>query len=508
MLEIKADFRRKETEINTKDCVVDKVIKLSGAEFDRFSRNLMREWDFIRDNPIDTVVDKEGRYHCLLVTGEGRRDGILVNSEGANYARCSAFIPSAEDLLTVGQSPALAALNKKLTDIVDHFAEPTGQKYVVDLHGIDADFGIDLMTNGALQNTVLDMLGEKPGVNDWELDKNELIIYYDMNSFEKAADDLSDPTVTPTDMYAYGYSWDGMIPLGRERALELFDAGCAVYRLYEDSAEGEISTREEIDTFDGLFGIEDPAWVQPEQEPPFQVFILNRERYDKDEPAGEWLTLPTDADTLRGLFERIGIDRPSEGAFTVTAIRMPLEDYLKDHVTKYDSIDELNMLASYMGDMRDYELEKLKAILTSGVTDFGKGTAALINLLDEGNFTAVDLIDAKNAFELGQYYILDVPYKMSLSDYGEKVAKEEKGVFTEAGYLYNKYDLEPEYTGDIPDEYKIVGAALQGLHPKTPARERLDEKLSVIEQIMASRHAAKETRDVPATKKNKGEPDL
>ena len=76
MLNIKAVFRRKDTAIEATDCVVDKIVRLSGTEFDLFSRNLLRDWDFIRDSNIDTVVDAEGRYHCLLVVGEGRRDGL------------------------------------------------------------------------------------------------------------------------------------------------------------------------------------------------------------------------------------------------------------------------------------------------------------------------------------------------------------------------------------------------------------------------------------------------
>lgn len=99
---------------------------------------------------------------------------------------------------------------------------------------------------------------------------------------------------------------------------------------------------------------------------------------------------------------------------------------------------------------------------------------------------------------------------MNFSEYGNKLAREEKGVFTEVGYLYNKYEQEPEYTGVVPDEYKIVGKAIQDLHPKTQARERLDEKLSVIEQIRVSRQVQREPKErtVQKNKKSKGEAEL
>ena len=182
MLETKADFRRKDIAIEAADCVVEKIIRLSGAEFDRFSRNLMREYDFLRDNKIDSVIDDKGRIRCLLVTGEGRRDGILVNTEGSDYARCSAFMPNINDFLTVGRYSALAKLNKKLTAMVDYIAEVGGTgnpegRGVIDLLDEAVSFGIDFMTNGALRSTVLTMLNERPEIRDWELDGSQLIVY-------------------------------------------------------------------------------------------------------------------------------------------------------------------------------------------------------------------------------------------------------------------------------------------------------------------------------------------
>ena len=81
-------------------------------------------------------------------------------------------------------------------------------------------------------------------------------------SFELGRAELADPKISRNDMHAYGYTWDGMIPLGRERALELYDEGLrGIFRLYENDAEGMVDSREEILEFDGLFGIEDTAWI-------------------------------------------------------------------------------------------------------------------------------------------------------------------------------------------------------------------------------------------------------
>lgn len=63
------------------------------------------------------------------------------------------------------------------------------------------------------------------------------------------------------EMHAYGYTWDAMLPLTKERALELIDTDLLLFRLYEDGAEGMIDSKEEILSHDGLFGVERDSWI-------------------------------------------------------------------------------------------------------------------------------------------------------------------------------------------------------------------------------------------------------
>jgi hypothetical protein len=78
---------------------------------------MLRDQDFIKENNGLMRPDADGKPHCLLVVGEDRRDGILVDSSGSGYARYSAFIPNVEGLLTVGRYPALAELNPSFADM-------------------------------------------------------------------------------------------------------------------------------------------------------------------------------------------------------------------------------------------------------------------------------------------------------------------------------------------------------------------------------------------------------
>lgn len=67
--------------------------------------------------------------------------------------------------------------------------------------------------------------------------------------------------VSMEEMHAYGYTWDAMLPLTKERALELIDTDLLLFRLYEDGAEGMIDSKEEIFSHDGLFGVERDSWI-------------------------------------------------------------------------------------------------------------------------------------------------------------------------------------------------------------------------------------------------------
>ena len=71
---------------------------------------------------------------------------------------------------------------------------------------------------------------------------------------------LPDPATNVADMNAYGYEWEGMIPLTKSWALELYDSNNAVFLLYSDNTEAQVTDREDITNHDGIFGIEAVDW--------------------------------------------------------------------------------------------------------------------------------------------------------------------------------------------------------------------------------------------------------
>ena len=85
---------------------------------------------------------------------------------------------------------------------------------------------------------------------------------------------MPDSEVSVSDMQGYGYFYDGMLPVTRERALELDAAGLTVYILHEDNTESMVFDTEEIMEHGGLFGVEHEEW---EQSPAFHKKVLERQ---------------------------------------------------------------------------------------------------------------------------------------------------------------------------------------------------------------------------------------
>ncbi len=96
---IQAELKCKQTGCEADPCAVDKVIELPSQRFQQFSRALLADYDFIAENKNAIRHDTDSR-HCLLILDADGTDGFLVDPQGYNYARYSAFVPNVRSLLT------------------------------------------------------------------------------------------------------------------------------------------------------------------------------------------------------------------------------------------------------------------------------------------------------------------------------------------------------------------------------------------------------------------------
>ena len=102
-MRVKGMLMRKSSSIESQECIIEKLIVLPDAQFRYFKNHLMDEWDYISDNKLymycERIADGVYDYHCLLVMGENDEDGVIVESEGADYARYTSYLPEARTFI-------------------------------------------------------------------------------------------------------------------------------------------------------------------------------------------------------------------------------------------------------------------------------------------------------------------------------------------------------------------------------------------------------------------------
>ena len=135
---------------------------------------------------------------------------------------------------------------------------------------------------------------------------------------------IPDPAISVESMNAYGYTDSNMLPLTKERALELMERDVTVYMLHTDNTEALAFDTEEIRSFDGIFGVEASEW---------ETF---KDRFAPQDYEKEFLDNPADSFAIYQL-------RDSEDT---AQLRFMNADYLAQ---KGLSIEKENYAAFYAG---------------------------------------------------------------------------------------------------------------------------------------------------------------
>ena len=106
---INVPMRSKQDRIEPIRCEVVCAVEIPYDAFIRFRDNPLTDQDFIKEH-LDELQPKDySTASCLLVIGKDQSDGILVDPQGYSYARYTAYIPEARQLLQREQSRARVA---------------------------------------------------------------------------------------------------------------------------------------------------------------------------------------------------------------------------------------------------------------------------------------------------------------------------------------------------------------------------------------------------------------
>ena len=203
---------------------------------------------------------------------------------------------------------------------------------------------------------------------------------------------------------------------------------------------------------------------------PFAAFITNLGKYNEGELVGEWVKFPTTAEEMKEVFKRIGIGQRDD--FGQPYEEWFITDYdcyvdgLYDKLGEYESLDELNYLASKLDEMSNSEYAQFQAGMEMG--DHCGSLQEIINLTE--NLDCYEVYPHIEDYDdLGRYYIeelevMQVPEHLQnyidYEAYGRDVAMDENGSFTDQGYVRDTGDRFCEYydgeRGSIPDEYRVM----------------------------------------------------
>ena len=198
----------------------------------------------------------------------------------------------------------------------------------------------------------------------------------------------------------------------------------------------------------------------------FSIMIGNRSRFEAGDPDGYWLDMPATKEQLHEAMRNVGITADNPQDFSIRGFS---DDPEKHIALPYDmvcaaSVDELNFLAARIEQLDPAEIGKLNAALQqkNGFENIGQ----VIDFTYNVDFY-VHIPEVHTYRDLGDYYLnqsgmVQMPEEwkggIDLAAFGRNAAEQEKGAFTEYGYLVESGDeWERQFEGrEVPEEYRIM----------------------------------------------------
>lgn len=175
MLNLHAIFTRKAGDYPASDCVIEKIVELPENEYKYFKASPLRDMSFIAENTDLMNKDENGVFHCLLVLGEGASDGVLIESEGYNYARYSSFMPGAREFVTT-------RLNQLADQIIHESTQSTSNgTWSILFDEIQERYHVPVSLNNGVGSMLKNILEARPELAELEPTEDgfDMVFYLD-----------------------------------------------------------------------------------------------------------------------------------------------------------------------------------------------------------------------------------------------------------------------------------------------------------------------------------------
>ena len=198
----------------------------------------------------------------------------------------------------------------------------------------------------------------------------------------------------------------------------------------------------------------------------FSILIGNRSRFEAGDASGYWLDLPATKEQLHEAMQNVGITADNPQDFSIRGYSDDPDNHISlpyEMVCAAD-VDELNFLAARLNQLTPAEIGELNAAAQrqNGFENIGQ----IIDYTYNVDYF-VHIPEVHTSRDLGDYYLnksgmVDMPEEwkggVDLAAFGKYVAEQEKGAFTEYGYIVESGDeWERHFEGrDVPEEYRIM----------------------------------------------------
>ena len=192
----------------------------------------------LRELQLNREMEQEQSKECiLLIQNEDLTEFSLVNVRGMDTQELVAALTNMNEDDKLSIQAYLESKGAWTTELGNDKTREFEEYHLDVRYNLDTDEIIDVKAKIAEQ-----------------IDNN-------LSVMEQAEiDALPDPMIGLSEMREYGYTWNEMLPLKQEKALELFDHDLPVYLLHNDGSETTVDDRKQIMEHEGIFGIEKGDW--------------------------------------------------------------------------------------------------------------------------------------------------------------------------------------------------------------------------------------------------------
>lgn len=293
------------------------------------------------------IEQEQNMENILLVHNEDFSEYSLVGVRGMDRAELVSVLSTMNEEDKSNIQSYLESKGSWTTELADEQTEEVEEYHIDVRYNVDRDELIDVKERmeQPIDTNLSVMKQAEQLINQLEAEKNiftseerNLIVNYaykldDMDKTRELAEKLAyreqyaqqdvaltiidakaeiealpDPMIGLSEMREYGYQWNEMLPLTKEKAEELFEQDLSVYLLHTDGAESLAESRGQIEEHEGIFGVEKETWSKAlKQQTKITLILMDEQEHEYTYP---YSVVAVDIEEMGG--DRTAIFKSSE----------------------------------------------------------------------------------------------------------------------------------------------------------------------------------------------------